>query len=153
MRVELKGDGQRKLKAIARQLEEKGNSRAIKRRLAKGIRDGAEPITREQRESLAAGLPKRGGAAVEISTESRLSTRTSYAAATVTITDSWPGHSMRAINAGSLRHPLFGDRRYWFDTTIIAGLLSDPVYRNKTAVVLAIVAEMDRLAEEIARGI
>ena len=148
--------GQEKLTRVARLLEHHGRARTIRRRMGKDIRSGSEVITREQRSALTTGLPKRGGAATTITGQAKLSTRISLATSRstgVTIVDSWKGHNVPAIDQGSLRHPLWGNRRHWFNTSIRPGLLSRPVERNRRRVQIAIIRTLDALAEEIARGI
>lgn len=148
--------GQEKLARVARLMEHHGQARTIRRRMGKDIRSASDVITGEQRSALATGLPKRGGAATTITGQARLSTRISLASAKstgVTIVDSWKGHNMPAIDQGTLRHPLWGNRRFWFITSIRPGLLSRPVERNRRRVQVAIIRTLDALADEIARGI
>lgn len=143
--------GAEELDKVARVLTEKGNSAALKRRMSKALRAGADPIKREQAENLASRLPKRGGAAATIGGESRITVRTSYTKATVDIVDSWKGHSMPAIDRGVLRHPVFGNRKRWSNTKVPRGLLTKPFLRHRRTVRLAMLREMNALAEEIAR--
>lgn len=143
--------GARQLDTVARVLTEKGNSAALKRRMTKALNSTADPLKRDQLQSLASGLPKRGGASAQVSSETRITVQTSYVRGTVTLVDRWPGHDMTAIDRGSLRHPLYGNREHWFDTAIPPGLLSVPFARNKRRVQVAMVREMNVLAQEIAR--
>lgn len=147
--VEVKG--QQKLGRLADLLEEKGNAAALKRRMTKAVRPVGETIAGYQRVSLAEKLPKRGGAAATVTGEAKLSVRTSYARAEVTIVDSWPGHSMRAIDRGTLRHPLFGNRKHWFDTRVVPGILTKPFLAHRRDAARAVSVEMDALLEEIAK--
>lgn len=149
MRLEVKGAEQ--LDQIARVLTAKGNPPALKRRMTKSFKQGAEPIKRDQLANLASRLPKSGGAAATIGGETRIGIRTSTARTTVDIVDSWKGHDMQAIDQGTLRHPLFGHRRHWYNTRIPRLLLTKPFLRHRRTVALHLLAEMNRLAEEIAR--
>lgn len=168
MRVKVEGTQQ--LAQIARVLEAKGNSRALKRRMTKSFKKVAEPITRDQKANLAAKLPKRGGAAATIGAETKTTVRTSPAKATVDIVDRWPGHDIAAIDRGVLRHPTF-ERRIslfgatplkagnivgrrmgeWHVTKVEPNLLTQPFLDHKPTVVGELAKEMDTLAEEIAR--
>jgi hypothetical protein len=149
MRVKVTGTEQ--LSKIADVLAAQGNSKALKRRMAKSFKKAADPITRDQRQNLAEKLPHRGGAAATISGEARTTVRTSWATPAVTISDSWPGHDMKAIESGALRHPTFG-RGEWHTTSVEPGLLSGPFNDHKPTVVAELAKEMDVLAEEIARS-
>lgn len=168
MRVRVEGTQQ--LDRIARVLTEKGNSKALKRRMSKAFKKAAEPITRDQVKNLAEKLPKRGGAAETISAGTRTTVRTNWAAATVTISDTWPGHDIKAIERGILRHPTFEHRislfgpsaahggavvgrrsGEWHVTKVPVGILEEPFVAHKPEVVAELAKEMDVLAEEIAR--
>ena len=35
-------------------------------------------------------------------------------------------HNLAAINSGTLRHPLFGNRDYWYDTPVKPGFFTRP---------------------------
>jgi len=169
MRVKVTGTEQ--LSKIADVLAAQGNSKALKRRMAKSFKKAADPITRDQVKNLAEKLPHRGGAAAEISSEARTTVRTSWTTPSVTISDSWPGHDIKAIERGALRHPtfqrrisLFGPsaargggnvigRRQgeWHTTSVEPGLLAGPFNDHKPTVVAELAKEMDVLAEEITR--
>jgi hypothetical protein len=151
MRVKVTGTEQ--LSKVADVLAAQGNSKALKRRMAKSFKKASDPITRDQRQNLAERLPHSGGAAATISGEARLTARTSSATPSVTISASWPGHDMGAIERGSLRHPTFGrSEDEWHTTSVEPGLLSGPFNDHKPTVVAELAKEMDTLAEEIARS-
>lgn len=150
MRVKVTGTEQ--LSKIADVLQAQGNSKALKRRMAKSFKKAAEPITRDQVRNLAEKLPHRGGAAETISRQAKTTVRTSWATPSVTISDSWPGHDIKAIELGSLRHPTFGRRHgEWHTTSVEPGLLAGPFNDHKPTVVAELAKEMDTLAEEITR--
>lgn len=148
--------GQRQLDDLARTLVSHAERRTITNRARRAIRGEAGVITRDQRESLAAGLPKRGGAAATITAEAKLSVRTALSTSrstAVDIVDSWKGHDMRAIDLGTLRHPLWGNRGHWFNTSIRPLMLTKPVLRHRYSIRRAIARELDLLAEEIAKEV
>jgi len=159
MRVRVTGT--RQLSRVSRVLSEKGNSKALKRRMTKAFRKAADPITRDQVKNLAEKLPHRGGAAATIGGETRTAVRTNWNAATVTIGDSWPGHDVKAIDKGILRHPTFqhftpaglvgAGRGEWFVTAVQPFLLTDPFLEHRDTVRVELAKEMNALAEEIAR--
>lgn len=160
MRVKVTGTEQ--LARVADVLSAQGNSKALKRRMTKAFKKAAEPITRDQRENLLTELPHRGGAAAEIGGESKIVIRTNWAKATVTIGDSWPGHDIKAIDRGILRHPTFAHvntlghpvgRRLgeWHTTKVTPYTLTQPFLDHRSTVRAELAKEMDKLAEEIAR--
>lgn len=159
MRVRVTGTQQ--LSRISDVLTEKGNSKALKRRMTKAFKKAADPITRDQVKNLGEKLPHRGGAAETIGGETRTTVRTNAARATVDIIDSWPGHDIKAIDQGRLRHPTFqrftpagligAGRGEWFTTAVTPNLLTDPFLEHRDDVRRELAVEMNTLAEEIAR--
>lgn len=156
--------GREQLNNLAAVLTRHGASKSIRRELSKTIRDQSAHITREQRANLAERLPQRGGLAEAVSGGGRFSIRTALAgrSATVTIVDSWKGHDMRAIDAGLIRHPVFGEKRLklsadgrlgsaWVSQEVTPDLLGEPVRRQKVPLQFAIVRSLNMLAERIAR--
>jgi hypothetical protein len=111
-------------------------------------------ITKEQRRGIAEGLPHHGGLAGEVAGEGRFTIRTALAGSSpnVTIVDSWRGHDMRAIDAGSIRHPVWGRWvRGLAPQRVTPGLLTKPVMRNQLRLRFAIGRDLDQLAREIAK--
>lgn len=168
--MRVKVEGAKQLDQIARVLAAQGNSKALKRRMSKAFKDAAAPITRDQVENLAKKLPKRGGAAAEISAGTKTNVRTDWGRAQVTISDTWPGHDIRAIERGILRHPTFEHRislfgpsavhggalvgrrsGEWHVTKVPVGILGEPFLAHKPEIVAELAKQMDVLAEEIAR--
>jgi hypothetical protein len=151
--MEFRVTGTEKLTRLAVVLADHADGKALKNKLRKGIRAETGAITKDQRASLAAGLPKRGGAAATISGESKLSTRTGLAGrgVSVDIVDSWKGHNMPAIDAGTLRHPLYGNRGHWYTTRIKRNLLTRPFLKHRRGIERRIIVGLDELAAEIAR--
>jgi hypothetical protein len=145
--------GEEKLTRLAAVLADHADGKALKNKLRKGIRAETGDITKDQRASLASGLPKRGGAAATISGESKFSTRTGLAGrgVSVDIVDSWKGHDMPAIDDGTLRHPLYGNRKHWYDTRIKRNLLTKPFLKHRRGIERRIIVGLDELAAEIAR--
>ena len=152
MRVEVKG--KEKLNRVARVLATHAESASIRKRLTKTFRDEGLSITREQRANLAEDMPHRGGLAAELASRGKFTVRTVISTrrrAVVDIVDSWRGHDMKAVEAGLIRHPLFGNRRHWFATTVPRGRLSAPVDRHRRPMQLAIIRALDEEAAEIAK--
>jgi hypothetical protein len=126
--------GEEQLDRVARTWWGMWRQKSITRRVGDVFRDEGDDITRRQREALAAGLPKRGGAAATVSSEARLTVRPALSSGTSTavdIVDSWPGHNMETINDGSLWHPLYGNRRHMVQHIRSAGMLTKPVLAGR----------------------
>jgi len=59
---------------------------------------------------------------------------------------------VRALNRGSLRHPLFGNRKRWYVTRARPGFVDVPVEKARHRVVDAAEAARDDIAEHILKG-
>lgn len=59
---------------------------------------------------------------------------------------------VNAIDAGRLRHPLFGRRGRWFTTRVRAGFVDRPVRRLGNQIANESLDALERVAQEIARG-
>lgn len=148
--------GGEKLERVAKALIGHEEAGTITRKLRRDIRAGGKEITDEQRKSLTAGLPKRGGINETINSEGRLSVRIALStkrSVAVDIVDSWKGHDFKAIDKGILRHPLFGHRKYWFNTIVPRYMLTKPVIRGKRKLQGRIIRSLDEVAAEIAKEI
>lgn len=99
-------------------------------RLLKETRTAMRPTQREVKVS-AARLPS--GYAPVMARAVRVATRVTSAGSSVkgSVKVSARGRrenrDVRTINAGRLRHPLFGLRRHWFNTTVKPRFVSDPL--------------------------
>lgn len=146
--------GKEQLTNLAAVLEAHGAGKSIRRALGRTIRDESAHITREQRSNLAQHLPHRGGLAAAVSGGGTFSIRTRFSGSStgVTIVDSWKGHNMKAIDAGLIRHPVFGR---WIagqaPQPVKPDLLGAPVREHKLPLQLAIIRSLNVLAEKIAR--
>jgi hypothetical protein len=146
--------GKEKLTRLADVLAAHGEGKSIRRRLSKTIRSEAEDVTKDQRANLAARMPHRGGLAARLSGEGRFTVRTALAGRSVgvTLTDSWKGHDMKAVDRGLIRHPVWGRwLRGQAPQRVPAQTLTKPFLMHRRRLQLAIVRDLDVLAAEIAK--
>ena len=121
----LKGDPKR----IAREMRAEGQ-REFRKNLRKVITDASKPVRRKIRDAALEQLPKRGGlnkwAAVlpAAVTDFRGDTQS------IKIVDRKRGHDMKALDAGRIRHPLYGKRSHWYEQNIPAGFFTRTVEKN-----------------------
>lgn len=59
---------------------------------------------------------------------------------------------VRSIDAGRLRHPLFGNRGHWYTTRVRPGFVDRPVNRLGERIASESLDALERVANEIARG-
>lgn len=140
----VEGDPQRQLRKLAKDLKDAGE-KDLRRALYRNINLAAKPLIADAKQEAAATLPKTGGAAQRV-VDASFSTRV--------LVGKNPGVKLRGrdqqgravnlarVNKGILRHPLFGNRNYWFNTIVPPGWWDRPMQRGKgkaeTAVKLAI---------------
>lgn len=170
--MRLRVTGTKQLSRVSDALVGAAEAKKVLRVLRKGIRDEMDPITREQKQGLAAHLPHRGGLAATVASEgtTRVTTALSGRSVGVTLIDSWKGHDMKAIEAGEIRHPTFQRRLSLFSSNPLAGgslvgrrmgewhsqrvqaeILSTPVRKHERGIRRNIITGLDKLAAELAK--
>lgn len=122
----------------------------IKKDLLREIRSTAKPITVDVKASLAAGLPQRGGLAQRLSkgAKVRVRNRLSGDTAGVQLQVVVKGHDMKQVEAGQLRHPVYG-RAPWVTQRVKPGLVAAAVERNKALVRDAVVDAVEAAVTRI----
>lgn len=98
----------------------------LQKELAAGLRKAAVPIRRELKRSALGNLPYRGGLADEVVAGMKFRTRVSVGKnPSLRIVASLPGHDLRSMNRGRIRHPVYGNRKVWANTDTKAGWWED----------------------------
>lgn len=144
----IKIEGTEQLEKVAAQLTEAGN-KVLRRQMLKNLRIAVEPVKPAITHEVMTTLPKEGGANQWVaSAPLSVGATASVKGATVAVRMRQPHaeiaakkqrakaagktyrgtaqHNLRAINAGVLRHPLFGNRDHWFTTRVKPGFFSRP---------------------------
>lgn len=94
-------------------------------------------------------LPRRGGLAALIADSTFTTTpRSSPTSVSVRITAS-SSVELKLIDDGTVRHPLFGDRRYWYTQTVTPGWFTRPTERIGPKVSADIETTLDEIARRI----
>lgn len=104
-----------KLERVARAVQASGD-KALRRQVGIRLRRTAKPMQEAFKAGALGFLPYRGGLAEDVAAGMRFRTKVSLGATpSMRITASLPGHDLRAMNRGRLRHPTFGHRSgpYW----------------------------------------
>lgn len=151
-------DGGRKLAQLAADVRRLGNDRTIVNNLGKRVRKLGTPLKKAIRKSALTTLPRRGGlnkwvAAANIRVQIIRSQRTAGIRLIVG-RDSVHGRSdIRRIDAGTTRHPLFGNRKHWYPQTVTPGYVTT-VARGEGGDMFQAeaLAAVDEAIEEFARG-
>lgn len=146
--------GADKLRKLARDLRAAAD-RDLSRKLRAGISRTVKPFgeaVKAETATLPSGYAPVLGRALRV----RASTRTRGAGAGVRIVVSAKGkvedRDVAAVNAGALRHPLFGRRRRWYTTAVTPGFVDRPVERLGDDVRREVEKVVDDIADQIERG-
>lgn len=122
-KVDLKVTGGADLAKVGRRLREVGD-KGLQRELARGIQRATKPMKEAGRRAAAAEFPQRGGLAQHVAA-SKFTTRTRKAGkspgARVTVSSDV---DMVELDAGTVRHPVYGNRSVWVMQRVPAQVIS-----------------------------
>ena len=121
---------------VGRAVRSLGADRTIVTNMAKEIKAASLPLRQAMKANALSTLPKRGGlnqwaAAARINTTVRRGA--SSAGVSITVGKAARGrgkgrkHDIKRLDAGKLRAPLFGNRRYWHMQAVTPGAFTRPV--------------------------
>ena len=141
--------GAEDLERLATRLKDMGGS-DLKKELLRGIRETNKPTITAIKRSAADNLPRRGGLAAMVANES-IGTRTRLTGngAGVTI----QRKRGRGLNAGRLRHPLFGNRTVWKEQSVDKGWFDRPIEKDAPQIRDGLQKVMQDIASKITRGL
>lgn len=144
--IEVEVEGAENLATLARALKQLG-AKDLRRELYSGIQRAAKPTKGKVLASARSSLPSSGGLAALVAA-SKVSTRTRATGKNPRVTiEARNGHDVRSMNAGRLRHPVFGTRA-WVTQSIPAGWFSDPIEDEAPAMRREIETTMRRVATQ-----
>lgn len=139
-------EGASELRAVSVRLKEAGLVDLRKEMNAK-IRAATLPVRPMVRASALQVLPKRGGLNVWVAkATTRTSVLTGAKTAGVVVRVSKRGHDMKDIDAGQVRHPVYGNRKKWAAQTVPAGFATTPMKKMAPVVGAACVKAMRETA-------
>lgn len=143
--------GAEELEALSRRLKASAAG-DLRKELLKGIRESGKPTVRDVKASARERLPHSGGLAAKVAGSTfGLRTRTSGNTVGVRIVgNSRSVKSLRALNSGVLRHPVFG-HDVWVSQNIAPGFFSDPIEKDADHIRDSIRAAMAEVARKLER--
>ncbi|MDG4796217.1 hypothetical protein [Micromonospora sp. WMMD1082] len=148
--------GGRDLTAVRRQLRVAGDRR-LSQQMSRALSRAAKPLKPAVQASAVRLLPSGYGPLMSKSLRLRTQARERRGAATVSIRVHAAGkvenRDVARINAGTLRHPVFGKRRKaWIAQRVRRGFVDRPVDGMTPDVVREMHAVVDWVADTITRG-
>lgn len=148
MSGDIRVEGAEGFLALARRLKETGN-RELRLELYRSIRQVTNPIRENVRKSARETLPRRGGlGALIASSKIRVQRRASGASVGIRMVGS-SEHDIAAMNAGIVRHPLYGNKRHWFEQAVRPRWWDEPTEEAAPLARVAIVDAMERVKRKI----
>lgn len=152
MPADLTIQGAEQLAEVAKLLKQTGD-KDLRKELFRGFNRATKPLKEAAKDAARRELPKRGGLN-EWAASSRMATRTRTSGQNVgvRIVSTKKGHDLRSLNRGRLRHPLFGNRRFWFNQPVKTWWFDDAMKGKAGAVRKELVVVLDDVARKVARG-
>ena len=134
----------------------KAAARDLTRELRKGQRQAFKPLQPEIKAEALATLPKRGGYAATMAKAVKVTVTTGVGRNALTARVYARGkvehRDVVAVNAGRLRHPVFGHRKTWKLTRVRPGFVDRPVDKLSDQILKESADAAERVLDSIARG-
>lgn len=128
-------------------------TKEMRTRLRKIMAEETKPLRKKIKQSAIDALPSRGGLNKWAASMPAQNTDFRERSAGVRIRMSKKGHDLAALNRGRLRHPLFGNRKHWYQQSIAAGFFTKPIEKDgdelKQRIKLAVGRYMDELERKV----
>ena len=151
MADEIAVSGANQLAALTRRLKAAGEG-GLKRDMLRGLREGAKPLVETAHASALENLPKKGGLNEIVAAQKIVvRTRTSGGNPGVRVVGVSREH-LKDMDAGRLRHPVFGNRKAWVTQQIKPGWWSDALMAEVPKVRRALIAVLAETARKVERG-
>ena len=142
----------RDMAQLGRQLKEA--PKELTKQLRREMRAEAKPTIQDIKSYARAILPNRGGLADRVAGQS-YGLRSSFTNKGVGIkfVATMRMKSLKDIDAGRLRHPVFGNRDVWRQQSVTPGFFTGPIEDDVPRIRAAIVKAMERTAAEAVEGV
>lgn len=141
-------EGGAELREVAVRLRATGMV-GLQRRMYRNIRLATAPAAERVRASAMSTLPRGGGLNEWVaSAVIRTSVTSGPRTAGVTLRMRKTGHDMKAIDAGVVRHPVYGNTKAWAVTDVQPGFFTKPLEAMRPEVTAACVLAMREAAAE-----
>lgn len=146
--------GTEDLARLTRALRAAGESgKGLRKELYASLNRETKQTREDMKASIPASLPSRGGLASLVYRKARLSTSTRGGGRNVGVRIK--GRRLAGLNAGRVRHPVFGRANSWVTQTkgIRAGFLDEAFERDKPQLQQAVVNAINAVGNQIDRKV
>jgi hypothetical protein len=152
--ADLEIQGAEEFAAVAKALKQAGE-KDLQKELRAAIQRAAEPMVDTVRDQVAQYLPDRYAAVLAPALKVGQSWRTGGSVTGLVLTGYAKGKRSRryvkAINAGILRHPVYGNRAAWVAQQVRPGFWDEPMANSKEKPTEEIQQALDDVAKKLAR--
>ena len=138
-----------KLDLVVRTLRDLGD-KDLARELSKGLNRATKDLKADAKAEAGRRLPQRGGLAARVA-GAKLSTRRRSGRNPGVRIQAAGMAQLSGMDAGQVKHPVFGNRDVWVTQQIAGGWFSDPMEAGGPAVARAVEAVLDDVANQAAR--
>jgi len=143
--------GAQKYADLSRDLKKAGSD--LRKEIPKGMRKAAKPLILDVRASALDVLPHEGGFAAYVAKSSiRVSTRKDGVRLVGRRTKGKGMVNLPAVNAGRIRHPVYGHRNEWVSQSIAPGFWDKAMDKGAEHCRKAMLDVIDQIAAAYARG-
>lgn len=152
MPLEMQVNGGGDFHALATQIRTEGR-KDLSKQLSRALNNVTEPIRRDVRSEADKAMPESGGYQELLSASLRFrnNRRTGGQQASLRMTTYADGRKERrdivALERGTLRHPLWGDRDHWYVTKVRAGFHE----RGTESAADEAIAQLDKVVRDFTR--
>lgn len=143
--------GGAELARVAARLREAGEV-GLRRKLKRAATDSVTPLKRAVVAGLPGYLPNRYAGVMAGALRFRTTNESEGVRVAVTAKGRRKQRAVPAINAGVLRHPVYGNRKRWVAQPVKHGFVTEPIKHGRSKVERRISHAMEEVAEKIAHG-
>ena len=150
--MEIQIEGADDVDDLVKRIRQHANSKALRKELTAGLNRVTKGVREDMRANIGPSLPSRGGLAGLVMAKVSLTTSaTSGRNAGVRIRARHRAYDLRRLNAGRVRHPVWGNRGAWVDQSkgIVPGFLDAAFESNKPEVTRGIQRVLDDIARKV----
>lgn len=146
--------GANKLAILARALREAGD-KELQRELYAGLNRAVKPLRQDVKNPASIGdfLPARYAQVLARDLKVTARRRTGGRWPTLFLLAQAKNRDIASLNRGRLRHPLWGNRKFWYNTRARRGWWEIPLVRDAPEVRRELERTLDDLAKKIARRV
>lgn len=130
-------------------MKDAGN-KGLRDELQKGVREAAKPLVADIKRSAELTLPHGGGLGRSVARRGGITARTNINNAGIQVRIAGSGkRQLKRLNAGQVRHPLYGNRHLWFTQQVTPGFWDAPIKKSGPRTKKAVVKAVNTISKKV----